>query len=144
MLSTLPAVILLDSVGRRPLLISGAAGCLICLLVVGALVTMYGKDWPAHEVAAHTAIGKWTAIALYKCMLSTFQPLCFSTMSISLTRGLRLDGVSSSFSPDPLSGSNLCQSFPAKFSHCICGPLVFPSRHRPPGSQTCACCYHLF
>ncbi|OJA19627.1 hypothetical protein AZE42_03853 [Rhizopogon vesiculosus] len=56
MLATLPAVILLDSVGRRPLLISGAAGCLTCLVVVGALVTAYGRDWSAHEVAARTAI----------------------------------------------------------------------------------------
>jgi hypothetical protein len=57
MLATIPAVILLDSMGRRPLLISGAAGCFTCLLVVGVLVTVYGTDWPAHELAARTAIG---------------------------------------------------------------------------------------
>ncbi|KAG2135494.1 D-xylose-proton symporter [Suillus clintonianus] len=56
MLSTLPAIILLDKVGRRPLLISGAAGCFTCLAIVGSLVTVYGKDWPAHAVAARIAI----------------------------------------------------------------------------------------
>ena len=58
MLATLPAVIFLDTVGRRPLLMTGAVGCLTGLVVVGALVTTYGKDWPAHQVAARTAIGK--------------------------------------------------------------------------------------
>ncbi|KAG1751451.1 D-xylose-proton symporter [Suillus paluster] len=56
MVATLPAIILLDSVGRRPLLMSGAAGCFICLAIVGSLVTAYGKDWSAHAVAARTAI----------------------------------------------------------------------------------------
>jgi len=58
LLATLPAVIFLDIVGRRPLLITGATGCLVGLIVVGVLVTAYGKDWPAHQVAARTAIGR--------------------------------------------------------------------------------------
>jgi len=57
MLSTLPAVILLDSVGRRPLLMWGAAGCCISLLLVGSLVAAFGDDWPGHVTAGHAAIG---------------------------------------------------------------------------------------
>ncbi|KAG1777773.1 general substrate transporter [Suillus placidus] len=56
MLGTLPAIVLVDSVGRRPVLISGAAGCFICLAIVSSLITVYGKDWPAHVVAARIAI----------------------------------------------------------------------------------------
>jgi MFS family permease len=56
MLSTLPAIVLLDSLGRRPLLISGAAGCFTCLAIVGSLVTAYGKDWQVHAGAARVAI----------------------------------------------------------------------------------------
>ncbi|KAG0700844.1 D-xylose-proton symporter [Suillus ampliporus] len=56
MLATLPAIVLLDSVGRRPLLMSGAAGCFVCLAIVGSLVTVYGKDWPAHAIAARISI----------------------------------------------------------------------------------------
>ncbi|KAG2342857.1 general substrate transporter [Suillus weaverae] len=55
-LGTLPAIVLVDSVGRRPVLISGAAGCFICLAIVGSLITVYGKDWPEHVVAARIAI----------------------------------------------------------------------------------------
>ncbi|KAN0091350.1 Sugar transporter domain containing protein [Tylopilus felleus] len=55
-LSTLPAVILLDTVGRRPLLIWGAAGCCISLVMVGSLVAAFGNDWQGHVTAGHVAI----------------------------------------------------------------------------------------
>ncbi|KAG1870236.1 general substrate transporter [Suillus subalutaceus] len=56
MLATLPAIALVDSVGRRPVFISGAAGCLICLTIASTIITVYGKDWPAHVVAARIVI----------------------------------------------------------------------------------------
>ncbi|KAF8552187.1 D-xylose-proton symporter [Imleria badia] len=55
-LSTLPAVILLDNVGRRPLLMWGAAGCCISLVIVGSLIAAFGNDWPNHATAGHVAI----------------------------------------------------------------------------------------
>ncbi|KAG2154370.1 D-xylose-proton symporter [Suillus bovinus] len=55
-LATLPAIFLVDSVGRRLILISGAAGCLICLAIVSSIANVYGKDWPAHLVSARIAI----------------------------------------------------------------------------------------
>ncbi|KII90641.1 hypothetical protein PLICRDRAFT_174023 [Plicaturopsis crispa FD-325 SS-3] len=55
-ISTIPAVILLDTVGRRPLLMTGALGCLGALIVVGSLIAAYGHDWPAHPMAGHAAI----------------------------------------------------------------------------------------
>ncbi|EGN99929.1 hypothetical protein SERLA73DRAFT_122035 [Serpula lacrymans var. lacrymans S7.3] len=54
--STLPAVVLLDSVGRRPLLMSGSVGCFTSLIIVGGLVAAYGTDWPAHALAGRVAI----------------------------------------------------------------------------------------
>ncbi|KAF7968129.1 hypothetical protein HWV62_31799 [Athelia sp. TMB] len=54
--STLPAVILLDKVGRRPLLMAGALGCFASLVIVGTLIAAFGSNWPAHPVAGHVAI----------------------------------------------------------------------------------------
>ncbi|KAI6167614.1 general substrate transporter [Pisolithus thermaeus] len=54
-LSTLPAIMLLDSVGRRPLLMFGALGCCISLLIVGSLVAAFGSNWLAHASAGHVA-----------------------------------------------------------------------------------------
>ncbi|KIK76447.1 hypothetical protein PAXRUDRAFT_169987, partial [Paxillus rubicundulus Ve08.2h10] len=56
MLSTLPAVVLLDSVGRRPLLMWGAIGCFVSLVMVGSLTAVYGDDWPAHMIVGRVAI----------------------------------------------------------------------------------------
>jgi MFS family permease len=55
-LSTLPAIILLDNVGRRPLLMCGAAGCCISLVIVGSLIAAFGSDWKDHVTAGHAAI----------------------------------------------------------------------------------------
>lgn len=56
-ISTLPALFLIDKVGRRPLLICGAAGTCISLLIIGGVIGGYGstlKDDPAAG---------WTGIA---------------------------------------------------------------------------------
>ncbi|RKU40977.1 hypothetical protein DL546_000549 [Coniochaeta pulveracea] len=54
--STLPAVFLIDKVGRRPLLMCGAAGTFISLVIVGAIIGAYGDDLPAHRVAGWVGI----------------------------------------------------------------------------------------
>lgn len=54
---TIPAVLYLDSVGRRPLLMAGAVGCFISLVMVGSLIASYSDNWPAHQTAGRVAIG---------------------------------------------------------------------------------------
>jgi MFS family permease len=48
-LSTIPAVLLIDKVGRRPLLVCGAAGKYISLMIVGAIVGAYGDGLNSHK-----------------------------------------------------------------------------------------------
>ncbi|KAL2017232.1 hypothetical protein VTK56DRAFT_2391 [Thermocarpiscus australiensis] len=55
-LSTLPAVFLIDLVGRRPLLMCGALGTCISLVIVGAIIGAYGSSLPAHAAAGWTGI----------------------------------------------------------------------------------------
>ncbi|GFZ51224.1 hypothetical protein JCM24511_08982 [Saitozyma sp. JCM 24511] len=55
-LFTLPAVFFLDSVGRRPLLMIGATGCFVSLVMVGSLVAAFGHSWPSHVSAGRVAI----------------------------------------------------------------------------------------
>lgn len=55
---TLPAVFFLDRIGRRPLLMAGAAGCFFSLIMVGSMIAAYGDDFPAHPVAGRVAIGE--------------------------------------------------------------------------------------
>ena len=54
-LSTLPAVFLIDKIGRRPLLLAGALGTCISLVIVGAIIGVYGS-LSDHPAAAWTGI----------------------------------------------------------------------------------------
>ncbi|KAG1900577.1 general substrate transporter [Suillus fuscotomentosus] len=92
MLANLLAIVLVDRVGRRPVLISGAAGCLLCLAIIGSIVTIYGKDWPAHVVAAHTAI---VFVFLYDAILSySWAPMGWVITSEIFPLHLRSSGMS--------------------------------------------------
>ncbi|KAF9889775.1 hypothetical protein FE257_006865 [Aspergillus nanangensis] len=55
-LSTLPALFLIDKVGRRVLLMSGAVGTCISLVIVGAIVGAYGSDLINHKSAGWAGI----------------------------------------------------------------------------------------
>jgi len=55
-LSTLPALFLIDRVGRRPLLMCGALGTFISLVIVGAIIGAYGSSLPLHKGAGWTGI----------------------------------------------------------------------------------------
>ncbi|OJJ78243.1 hypothetical protein ASPBRDRAFT_112982 [Aspergillus brasiliensis CBS 101740] len=55
-LSTLPALFLIDKVGRRGLLMSGATGTCISLVIVGAIIGVYGSDLVHHQSAGWAGI----------------------------------------------------------------------------------------
>ena len=55
-LSTLPALFLIDKVGRRPLLMCGAFGTFVSLVVVGGIIGGYGSSLVSHKAAGWTGI----------------------------------------------------------------------------------------
>ncbi len=86
-LSTLPAVFLIDRVGRRPLLMSGAVGTGISLIIVGAILAVYGDTLPQHRAAG------WAGIAfiyIYDVNFSySFAPIGWVLPSEIFTLGNR-------------------------------------------------------
>ncbi|KFY22448.1 hypothetical protein V493_06584 [Pseudogymnoascus sp. VKM F-4281 (FW-2241)] len=55
-LSTLPALFFIDRVGRRPLLMCGAAGTFISLVIVGSIVGAYGDTLSENKAAGWVGI----------------------------------------------------------------------------------------
>lgn len=56
MLSTLPALFFIDKLGRRVLLMSGATGTCVSLVIVGGIVGAYGSDLINHKAAGWAGI----------------------------------------------------------------------------------------
>ncbi|KIX95095.1 uncharacterized protein Z520_09011 [Fonsecaea multimorphosa CBS 102226] len=55
-LSTLPALFLIDKVGRRPPLICGALGTFVSLVIVGGIIGAYGSNLVRHKAAGWVGI----------------------------------------------------------------------------------------
>ncbi|KAF7983028.1 hypothetical protein HWV62_24674 [Athelia sp. TMB] len=52
-----PAIVWIDSLGRRPLLRGGSAGMALAHAIVAALVFLYEGQWAAHQGGAWVAVG---------------------------------------------------------------------------------------
>ncbi|TFL05164.1 hexose transport-related protein [Pterulicium gracile] len=65
-LATIPAILLIDRVGRRPLLIAGGLGMAVCLIIISAIIARFESDWPSHGA------GGWAVAAFIWLYLANF------------------------------------------------------------------------
>jgi len=54
-IATIPAVMYVDSWGRKPVLITGAIGMAACHFIIAGIVASFSDDWPNHQGAGWAA-----------------------------------------------------------------------------------------
>lgn len=55
-LTTIPAIMVLDKIGRKPLLLTGAFGMLSTMLIVGIIASQFQDSWADHAAAGWAAV----------------------------------------------------------------------------------------
>ncbi|EAT92462.1 hypothetical protein HBH56_139180 [Parastagonospora nodorum] len=55
-IATIPAVMYVDSWGRKPVLVIGAIGMALCHFIIAAIVASFSDDWPNHQGAGWAAV----------------------------------------------------------------------------------------
>lgn len=55
-LATIPSVLYIDKLGRKPVLTIGALGMGSCHIIIAAIVATYRDSWPEHKAAGWAAV----------------------------------------------------------------------------------------
>lgn len=63
---TVPAIMMIDRVGRKPLLIVGSIGMFCSMIIVAVIVALCHHDWAAHSAAG------WAAVAFIWIYIANF------------------------------------------------------------------------
>ncbi|KAK4544319.1 hypothetical protein LTR36_004210 [Oleoguttula mirabilis] len=54
---TIPAMAVIDKVGRKPMLLVGSAVMFVSMVITGIIVAKFRHNWPDHSTAGWTAVG---------------------------------------------------------------------------------------
>jgi len=120
---TIPAIALIDKVGRRPLLIVGGIGMSICLIIVAALVGTFQSDWKAHQGAAWTSV---TFIWLYVGFFGgSWGPVSWVVISEVFPLSVRGHGVALGASTNWMTNFVVGLIVPIMLTHITYGTYIF-------------------
>ncbi|KAI0033480.1 hexose transport-related protein [Vararia minispora EC-137] len=114
-LSVLPAVQLIDKVGRRTLMLAGTAGMLLTLILVAALDASFGTRWDAHRAASwFTAACIWAYIG---CFGFSWGPTSWCLIAEIFPLSLRGPGVALSASSNWMNNFVVSYTVPIMLTH---------------------------
>ncbi|KAJ7066987.1 general substrate transporter [Mycena amicta] len=122
-LATIPAVIWIDQLGRRPVLISGAFLMAFCHFIVAILTGLYHNTWPDHVAAG------WVACALVWLFAIGFGyswgPCAWIIIAEIWPLSVRGKGLSIAASSNWLNNFIVGQVTPTMLTHLGFGTFVF-------------------
>lgn len=91
-ISTMPGMLIIDKVGRKPMLIVGSIVMLVSMVIVGVIVAKFRHDWPSHVAAGWTAVALiWVYIAGFG---ATWGPCSWTLVSEIFPLSIRAKGAS--------------------------------------------------
>ncbi|KAL1859994.1 hypothetical protein Plec18170_001943 [Paecilomyces lecythidis] len=63
---TIPAIMIIDKIGRKPLLFAGSIGMFVSMIITAVIVAKFQHDWQHHAAAG------WTAVAFIWIYIANF------------------------------------------------------------------------
>ncbi|EGX51781.1 hypothetical protein AOL_s00043g800 [Orbilia oligospora ATCC 24927] len=122
-LATIPAVLWIDQLGRKPVLITGAIGMAISHFIVAGLFGSYGNDWPNHRAAGWVAV---VFVWIYEIHFGySWGPGAWVLVSEVFPLGVRAKGISIGGSSNWLNNFAIGQATPDMVASTKYGTFIF-------------------
>ncbi|KAJ5309362.1 uncharacterized protein N7443_001823 [Penicillium atrosanguineum] len=122
-LATIPAVLYIDQLGRRPVLIAGAIGMGISHIIVAALDGAFNKNWAAHRAAGWVAV---VFVWIYEINFGySWGPGAWVVVAEIFPLGFRAKGISIGASSNWLNNFAIGQATPPMVTSMTYGTFIF-------------------
>ncbi|KAE9365135.1 general substrate transporter [Stipitochalara longipes BDJ] len=122
-ISTLPAMVIIDKVGRKPMLLVGSAVMWASMVIVGIIVAKFRHDWPHHAVAGWVAVSFiWLYIAGFG---ATWGPVSWTLISEIFPLSIRAKGASIGASSNWINNFAIAFFVPPMFKAWAFGTYLF-------------------
>ncbi|KAL2068373.1 hypothetical protein VTL71DRAFT_16471 [Oculimacula yallundae] len=123
MASTIPAMLIIDRVGRKPMLIWGSVVMFVSMVIVGIIVAKFRHDWPNHVVAGWVAVSLiWVYIAGFG---ATWGPVSWTLVSEIFPLSIRAKGASIGAFSNWLNNFAIAFFVPPMLEHWAWGTYIF-------------------
>ena len=121
--STLPAMAIIDKVGRKPMLQVGSAVMWVSMVLAGILVAKFQHDWVAHSNVGWTVVAFiWVYIAAFG---ATWGPVSWTLVSEIFPLSIRSKGASIGASSNWLNNFAVAFYVPAMLKAWTWGTYIF-------------------
>ena len=121
--STVPAMFLIDKLGRKPMLYTGSIVMFLCMVTVGIIVAKFRHDWPDHVAAG------WVACALIWIYIGAFGygwgPASWTLVSEIFPISIRGKGASIGASSNWVNNFAIAFFVPPMFAAWAWGAYIF-------------------
>ncbi|KAJ5625491.1 hypothetical protein N7510_001800 [Penicillium lagena] len=121
--STVPGMLVIDKIGRKPMLLAGSALMCSTMIIVGIIVAKFQHDWPSHVAAG------WTAVALIWVYIGSFGatwgPVSWTLVSEIFPLSIRAKGASIGASSNWINNFAIAFFVPPMLEHWQWGTYIF-------------------